>query len=362
MPVDVLRASLGAAVSAAALAFALAVHRRRGRPATPRSVNWHFTRRCNYSCHFCFHTAKDTYVMLERDMEKSKRGLAMLKAYGMEKINFSGGEPFLHKKKLGWLVRYCKEELELDSVSIVSNGSLIDRSWMEEFGPYLDILAISCDSFDAEVLRSFGRCTKSGKTDHISQTKQVRDWCAEFKVVFKMNTVVNANNMHEDMTEFVRLLQPKRWKVFQALLLDGENIGENATSRDARGLTISDDAFQAYIERHLADPMVAKVIVPESNVQMRDSYLILDEYMRFLNCTAGGKIPGRSIFEAGVAGALEDAGHDRAMFYARGGAYEWRKANILDVEDLAAASPKISPSLSPPSLQRQGSTSSAGGA
>jgi radical S-adenosyl methionine domain-containing protein 2 len=283
----------------------------------------------------------------------------MLKAHGMEKINFSGGEPFLHKKKLGQLVRYCKEELQLDSVSIVSNGSLIDRKWMEEFGPYLDILAISCDSFDAEVLRSFGRCTKSGKTDHISQTKQVRDWCVEFQVVFKMNTVVNAKNVHEDMIEFVRLLEPKRWKVFQALLLEGENVGENVTSRDSSGLTISDDAFQAYIERHRADPTVAKVIVPESNVQMKDSYLILDEYMRLLNCTAGGKIPGRSIFEAGVAGALDEAGHDSAMFYERGGEYEWRKANILDVEDMAGASSNIAPSLLPPSLQRHGS---AGGA
>ena len=37
----------------------------------------------------------------------------MLVEAGMEKINFSGGEPFLHKsgKYLGELVRYCKEEL-----------------------------------------------------------------------------------------------------------------------------------------------------------------------------------------------------------------------------------------------------------
>jgi len=81
--------------------------------------------------------------------------------------------------------------------------------------------------------------------------------------------------------------------------------------------------------------------------------------MMFLNCTAGGKIPGRSIFEAGVAGALEEAGHDSAMFYERGGAYEWRKANILDVEDMAGASSNIAPSLLPPSLQRQGSTGGA---
>jgi len=309
-------------------------------------VNWHFTRQCNYGCGFCFHTAKDTYVMPVKDMALSKQGLALLKEHGMEKLNFSGGEPFLHKKPLGELVRYCKEDLRLASVSIVSNGSLIDRRWMEDFGHHLDILAVSCDSFDADVLQSFGRCTKSGKTDHIAQTMQVREWCAEFNVVFKMNTVVNAKNVHEDMTQFVHMLKPKRWKVFQALLLTGENVGENKTGRDARHLAITDEAFQMYIDRHRADPAVASVLVPESNEQMRDSYLILDEHMRFLNCTAGGKTPGRSIFEVGgVSAALQDAGHDVAMFYSRGGEYEWQKENILDMEDIT--SPSLKP-LAPP--------------
>merc|ERR1712232_758207 len=104
---------------------------------------------------------------------------------------------------------------------------------------------------------------------------QVREWCLEFNVVFKMNTVVNAKNFHEDMTKFVNMLKPKRWKVFQALLLTGENVGENVTSRDARHLAIADEAFQAYVDRHRLDLAVASVLVPESNEQMRDSYLIL---------------------------------------------------------------------------------------
>lgn len=28
----------------------------------PRSVNYHFTRQCNYQCGFCFHTAKTSHV------------------------------------------------------------------------------------------------------------------------------------------------------------------------------------------------------------------------------------------------------------------------------------------------------------
>ena len=55
---------------------------------------------------------------------------------GMEKINFSGGEPLIHKKGefVGELVRYCKDSLELPSVSIVSNGSLITEDWFDKYG------------------------------------------------------------------------------------------------------------------------------------------------------------------------------------------------------------------------------------
>lgn len=54
----------------------------------------------------------------------------------MEKINFSGGEPFIHDRGqyLGQLVRFCKEELRLPSVSIVSNGSLIRERWFQTYG------------------------------------------------------------------------------------------------------------------------------------------------------------------------------------------------------------------------------------
>ena len=54
----------------------------------------------------------------------------------MEKINFSGGEPFIKENGhyVGELVRYSKRELQLPSVSIVSNGSLITEQWFEDYG------------------------------------------------------------------------------------------------------------------------------------------------------------------------------------------------------------------------------------
>jgi 2-iminoacetate synthase ThiH len=46
----------------------------------PVSVNYHFTRQCNYSCGFCFHTAKTSFVL---PIDQAKRGLQMLKEKGM---------------------------------------------------------------------------------------------------------------------------------------------------------------------------------------------------------------------------------------------------------------------------------------
>ncbi len=54
----------------------------------------------------------------------------------MKKINFSGGEPFIHKKGkyVGNLVKYCKVDLKIASVTIVSNGSLLTEEWFQNFG------------------------------------------------------------------------------------------------------------------------------------------------------------------------------------------------------------------------------------
>uniref|UniRef100_A0A8D2QKE1 S-adenosylmethionine-dependent nucleotide dehydratase RSAD2 n=1 Tax=Zonotrichia albicollis TaxID=44394 RepID=A0A8D2QKE1_ZONAL len=287
---------------------------------TPTSVNYHFTRQCNYKCGFCFHTAKTSFVL---PLEEAKRGLAMLKEGGMEKINFSGGEPFLQDRGefVGKLVQFCKQELELPSVSIVSNGSLIRRQWFEKYGEYLDILAISCDSFDEDVNVLIGR--RQGKKNHVENLHKLRQWCREYAVAFKINSVINRFNVEEDMNEQIKALNPVRWKVFQCLLIEGENSGEDAL-REAEKFVISDEDFDRFLDRHKN----VSCLVPESNQKMRDSYLILDEYMRFLNCRNGRKEPSKSILDVGVEAAIKFSGFDEKMFLKRGGKYVWSKADM----------------------------------
>ncbi|XP_053365134.1 radical S-adenosyl methionine domain-containing protein 2 [Clarias gariepinus] len=287
---------------------------------TPSSVNYHFTRQCNYKCGFCFHTSKTSFVL---PLEEAKKGLKLLKEAGMEKINFSGGEPFLHQKGvfLGEMVQYCKQELKLPSVSIVSNGSMIKESWFKKYGEYLDILAVSCDSFDEETNQLIGRA--QGKKSHINNLYKVQNWCREYRVAFKINSVINTFNVHEDMTEHITGLNPVRWKVFQCLLIKGENTGENSL-REAEKFVITDQEFEEFLDRHKNIPC----LVPESNQKMKDSYLILDEYMRFLDCRAGRKDPSKSILDVGVDEAIKFSGFDEKMFLKRGGKYVWSKADM----------------------------------
>ena len=42
-------------------------------------------------------------------------------------MNFSGGEPFIIDKGnyLGEMVRFCKEDMDMDSVTVVTNGSKV---------------------------------------------------------------------------------------------------------------------------------------------------------------------------------------------------------------------------------------------
>ncbi|XP_067873606.1 S-adenosylmethionine-dependent nucleotide dehydratase RSAD2 [Heterodontus francisci] len=294
--------------------------RSRERTTTPTSVNYHFTRQCNYKCGFCFHTAKTSFVL---PLEEAKRGLKLLKEAGMEKINFSGGEPFLHNRGefLGKLVQYCKQELKLPSVSVVSNGSRITEKWFKNYGKDLDILAVSCDSFEEDTNRLIGR--GQGNKNHIENLLKVRLWCKDYKVAFKINSVINRYNVEEDMNEQIRILNPVRWKVFQCLLIEGENAGEEAL-RHAETFIVSSKDFQRFLDQHKE----IKCLVPESNEKMRDSYLILDEYMRFLDCTQGRKDPSKSILDVGVDNAIKFSGFDERMFLKRGGKYIWSKADM----------------------------------
>ncbi|CAA9963431.1 hypothetical protein CFE70_006857 [Pyrenophora teres f. teres 0-1] len=281
-------------------------------PDAPVSVNYFPSRVCNYACRFCFHTAKTSYMLNDY---KIKRGLKMLKEAGMRKLNIAGGEPFLHPKKLTMMLEYCKEELGVESISIVSNGDLIREKWMRENAKWLDILAISCDSFNAATNITIGRGEDG---ENVRRLREIAAWCRTYNVKFKLNTVVNKYNWNEDMVAEIQELAPFRWKVFQCLIVAGENESKERL-RDARDFLVTDEQWRTFCDRHKHLPCY----VPEDNNSMASSYLLLDEYMRFLDKGEGMIKQSESLLEVGVMKAMEQVVWDKKSFVERGGIYDW---------------------------------------
>lgn len=261
------------AIALLTLAFGIYLEIHNLRPFTKHvdcvSVNYHFTRKCNKTCKFCFHTEKSSHVATEEEM---KHGLRLLKEAGMRKINFAGGEPFLYPKQLGWLYQYCKEVLALESVSIITNGTKVTKGWLDKYGQFVDVLGVSCDSFNEDTNEMIGR----GTGENVTQLFRIRDWCRELKIKFKLNTVVCKVNWQEDMVAIIQELQPFRWKCFQVLFVEDENDASSADTamdkrkRDARDLLITTEQWQFFCERH----QQLDSFVPESNDLMASSYLI----------------------------------------------------------------------------------------
>ncbi|KAI0965117.1 hypothetical protein F4678DRAFT_346190 [Xylaria arbuscula] len=315
------RAIIIAHASVIAIGAYLIYRNRQDKKVTkPVSVNYFFTRKCNKECGFCFHTERSSYVASEEDMQK---GLRLLREAGMKKINFAGGEPFLYPEKLAMLCRFCKVDLGLEGVSIITNGTKVTKQWLVKNGRWVDVLGVSCDSFNEQTNIAIGR----GTGENVTQLFRIRDWCRELGIKFKLNTVVCSHNWEEDMANIVTRLDPFRWKVFQVLFVEGENDAEeedtrlNKRKRNARTLLISDEQYETFCDKHKH----VGGFIPEPNSVMASSYLLIDEFFCFVDKGAGVEKQSRSILEVGVQQALSEIYWDQDAFNARGGIYDWTK-------------------------------------
>ena len=282
----------------------------------PISVNYHFTRLCNFRCGFCFHTQKTSYIL---PLEKAIQGLKLLKEAGTEKINFAGGEPFLYPKYLGELIKQCKENIGIKVISVITNGSLVKKSFFEKYGKYIDFFGVSCDSFDKETNIKIGRGTKG---ENVKKLLEIRNLCKEYKINFKLNTVVCKYNKDENMVENIKKLNPDRWKVFQVLMVKGENDGGDKL-RDVKEFQITNEEFERFKERHKE----IECMISEPNDTMKSSYIILDEYMRFLDKGDGEETHSESILDVGVDKAFKDIFFDSKEFKKRKGDYFMNNLN-----------------------------------
>lgn len=237
---------------------------------------------------------------------------------GVGKINFAGGEPTL-EPHLGGLCRRIKERSRGKcAVSIVSNGYDLPLL-IEESAEWIDWAALSLDSGDDRVNAAIGR-TKPG-IPYVEGMLELGEMLRSRGVGVKCNTVVNRCNVDEDMSEVIRRLAPRRWKLFQMLPVVGENKG------NAADYEVSGEEFQGFVERHrhLSDAGVR--IVPEDNAHMTGSYLMIDPKGRFFwHVPQGGSRGveyGDPILKVGLEEALKPVRFSERMYHARGAEYDW---------------------------------------
>lgn len=107
----------------------------------------------------------------------------------------------------------------MESVTVVTNGSLVKEKWLHQYAQHLDIMAVSCDSSNEQTNMMIGR----GKGNHLETLVKLSELCRKHNIKFKVNTVVCRYNIDEDMNAMIAKMAPFRWKCFQVLVVEGEN-------------------------------------------------------------------------------------------------------------------------------------------
>lgn len=282
----------------------------------PRAVNFHILRACNAHCRYCFATFRDTPGHVST--EEALAILGAVREAGADKMNFVGGEPTLHRD----LENLLDHAYDLGfTTSIVSNGKRLGALLDTRAGRRLGWVGLSIDSASDAGNQAVGR----GGSGYVQQVIDLASRARNNGSEIKLNTVVTKANVHEDMRGLLRLVRPSRWKVFQALKVQGQN------EHDIEPLLVSTQEFRAFVERHaeLANEGIA--VVAEDNDAMTDSYAMIDPEGRFFGNSHGVHQVGLPILEVGTERALQSVGFVTSKLIARGGVYDWTRRRDQDI-------------------------------
>lgn len=278
------------------------------------SINFHLWEPCNMRCKFCFATFKDVkQTILPKGHLPEGEALQVVEQIakaGFKKITFAGGEPLLCK----WLPNLIKKAKQLGMTTmIVTNGSKLTNTFLKENTAYLDWIALSIDSLEDENNIKIGRAI-TGKTP-LSKAfyYDLVDNIKKYGYGLKVNTVVNKANYKDNLNEFIAYAKPKRWKVLQVLPI----VGQNDNKID--DFKITKQEYNQFLNTHKD----LKTIVPETNNDIKGSYVMVDPAGRFFDNAQGTHNYSKPILEVGIEKAIKTMDYDLDKFLNRGGIYNW---------------------------------------
>jgi radical S-adenosyl methionine domain-containing protein 2 len=275
------------------------------------TVNFHLTKACNMKCKYCF--AGFNNVESQIDLINQMKTIKLLKEFGLRKINFVGGEPFLikqfevllkHASNLGFIT------------SIVTNGTLITEDFLGRMHPFIDMIGVSIDSLNTDTNMKIGRETKVMVPDRNYYSKLCKS-IKGYGIDLKVNTVVSKLNYNESYKSFIEEVNPLRWKIFQVMEIEGEN--------SIADLEVTKEEFNSFVELNNVNNVS---VVSENNDLMRGSYLMIDPLGRFFDNTNGGYSLSQQIAKVGVEQSLREIQYSVEKFELRDGNYYKQTKNI----------------------------------
>lgn len=275
----------------------------------PDTINLHFHAACEMQCKHCFATFNDCSKKLsltELTQLINMISVAPLSP-GMTKarrLNLVGGEPTLHP--LFDELVFATRDFGL-RVSMVSNGYSLLKKGISEAIRAVELVGVSIDSLTDITNVSIGRAVK-GRTISESEWLELFALLREAKVELKINTTLTKHNVHEDFAAFILRAQPLRWKVFQAMIVHGQN------EKEAGSWYLTRPEYDAFIKRHQSKGVV---VYPEPEDLMRGSYAMISPDGRFFDSTLGHHRYSDLILKIGIQKAWEQVSCDPSLYNQR---------------------------------------------
>ena len=226
-------------------------------------INFHITDLCNYRCRFCFVKKENITASIE-DLEKC---VDKIDRYFKDnnitdgRINLAGGEPLIYREILKLIDYIYSKGIK---VSIITNGSLLTKEFIDQIRGKVEMIGISIDSLCDETNIAIGRCYNKEQVCDKNFYTQMCKLIKKANIKLKVNICVNNYNKNENFKEFFEDVRPDRIKFLQMKVEEGVN--DNQTD-----LVISKEDFEKF-----ADTNKFENAVVESDEDIKESYIILD--------------------------------------------------------------------------------------
>lgn len=117
----------------------------------------------------------------------------------------------------------------------------------------------------------------------------------------------------EELGQFMEQIKPERWKIFQALRVEGQN------DESFDEVKITKEQFFYYLNNNKVKSLDYAVV--EESEDMQGTYIMVDPAGRFFDNTKGYYTYSKPILEVGVELALNEITYDFDRFVERGGLY-----------------------------------------